>query len=52
LTASGDDNLGFMYTTASAAKNLTKFLACTDTGKVNNLRKDGIFSMSQAWGFL
>jgi len=31
LTASGDDNLGFMYTTASAAKNLTKFLACTDT---------------------
>lgn len=30
--ASGDDNLGFMYTTVTAAKNLTKFLVCSDTG--------------------
>jgi len=29
--ASSDDNLGFMYTTVTAAKNLTKFLVCSDT---------------------
>ena len=31
--ASRDDNLGFMYTTTTAAKNLVKSLACTDKGK-------------------
>lgn len=34
--ASRDDNLGFMYTTATAAKNLTKFLVCTDKGNKLN----------------
>lgn len=32
LTASRDDNLGFMYNTVTAAKNLTKFLVCSDSG--------------------
>ena len=30
--ASRDDNLGFMYNTVTAAKNLTKFLVCSDSG--------------------
>lgn len=30
--AASDDNLGFMYTTVTAAKNLAKFLVCSDTG--------------------
>ena len=35
--ASLNDILGFAYSTATAAKNLTKYYACTDRGIVSQL---------------